>query len=127
MTDSRDISAPAPGYFKTRMIKGGPFVGARIYRPCSCTVVGTPDDFEDSGAAEHDWTPACDRYSNILNAEIAGKPVDVSQVWERGQRIAKAEYDYLMADMAWALENSPEDPMAKPRESIDLNKLASIF
>lgn len=36
---TRDITRPAPGFFRRRYVTRGPWVGARIVRLCACTAV----------------------------------------------------------------------------------------
>lgn len=70
MTDktqpSRRIDKPMPGFFRCRIVKGGPYVGARIF-----------------------WR------LGILAAEVNGDPADVDRVWTSGERIHPADWEKL--------------------------------
>ena len=64
---SRRIDAPEPGWFRLRLARGAPPVGARIY-----TRLGQ------------------------LVAEINGAEADVDAVWTSGEAISEAEYRRLI-------------------------------
>jgi hypothetical protein len=110
---SRNIARPEPGYFRMRLVKGGPLVGARIvYQP-------TPDP-ETGDLLDRSWY-----WSAVVNDERIGDPCvrpsdAVFRIWESGERIDEPEYAYLIASARWASEFAPDDPMARPREKIDL-------
>lgn len=67
---SRRIDTPEPGYFRMRLVRKGPWVGARIYRSAL---------FGD------------------LRATINGHDVDVFDVWTSGERISEDDYNWLIA------------------------------
>ncbi len=110
---SRAIASPEPGFFKLRLVKGGPWMPAIIYRPCPI-----------------EWHPeTCqhiDRWPHLA-AEIDGMSVSVDRIWTSGRVIPIAEYLYLKADRAWVREWAPHLPEARPEEAMNLNKLAPIF
>ncbi len=91
---TRAIARPEPGFFRMRLVKGGPWVGAIIFRPCPIEM--HPETFQ-----------AVDRHYH-LQAEIDGRPVDLSQIWDYGRRIDQAEYEYLCADRDWCRRHAPE-------------------
>lgn len=126
MQQPRDITRPEPGYFRMRLVKGGPWVAARIWRPCHCSINGAENDLADSGFDVHEWLPTCDRFGPLA-AECNGKEVEPGWVWERGQHISEHEYKFLVQDAAWAKAHAPDDPMANPTKPIDLNALPPLF
>lgn len=65
----RDITAPAPGWFRMRLVAKGPYVGARIFMRLG-----------------------------MLAAEIAGAPADVDRVWTSGAAVDERTFDRLMTD-----------------------------
>jgi hypothetical protein len=69
MRKSRRIDQPEPAFFKTRLVRKGPWVGSRIYV----------------------------RFG-MLVAEINGAPADVDRVWTSGQEITEDEYLRLVAN-----------------------------
>lgn len=107
------VDQPQPGYYKTKLVRGGPWVPARIW-----------------------WEPPLDPVTGelldrppMLLAERAGKPVDPYELWPHvaGREISEAEYRYLVDDAAWCQEWAPHEPQARPRERVDLNELQPLF
>ncbi len=107
------IDKPEPGYFRMRLVKGGPWVGAIIFRPCPIEM--HPETFQ-----------AVDRWPH-LQAEVDGKPAGVDRVWTSGRRVPMAEYLFLRDDRAWAREYAPQSPEANPRQPVNLGALLPIF
>ncbi len=64
---SRAIDAPEPGFFRMKLVRGGPWVPARIF-----TRLGH------------------------LAAEINGQPCDVDRVWNGGHFISEDDYRALV-------------------------------
>lgn len=116
---SRPIANPQPGYFKVRFVKGGPEVGARIARICSCTV---------GGDGPHDWTPACDRFPP-LTCFVDGveRPERLYSVWTSGDDIDEATYRYMVDGAAWDRVNDRSAPAANPGNPIDLLTNKPVF
>jgi hypothetical protein len=103
---------PIPGYYRLKLIKGGPWVGARI-------VYGPPPDPIDG--TELDRAP---RWQAWLDGKMIGADRDphragAFRIWP-AHSIEKAEYEYLIANSQWAKANSPNDPAANPGRPIDL-------
>ncbi len=100
----RAILDPVPGFYRVRMVRGGPFVGARIYRPCPV----------DPSHGDHlDRWPA-------LCAEIDGESCSVDRVWLFGEPITAGEFEYLRARSRFASNHRPDLPEAEPRKPVDL-------
>lgn len=66
---SRRIDQPEPGYFRMRLVRKGPWVGARI------------------------WFGVV---TQRLLAEVNGQPASVDDVWTSGEMISLADYQWLM-------------------------------
>lgn len=66
---SRVMDEPEECYIRLRLVRGGRFVGARIFR-----VLG------------------------MLQGEIDTKPADVFQIWHAGEFITEAQYNMLIGD-----------------------------
>jgi hypothetical protein len=81
---SRPIAEPEPGYFRMRLVKGGPWVAARI------------------------WIPF-----GILMGEINGGEADPHRIWESAERISVAAWLALMRDPP-ANPDQPIDLAAMP-------------
>lgn len=85
------------GWYKTKLVSGGPWVPCRIY------------DEDGEMKAEVDGRPE----------EMAGD-VPASWPWHPSTRF---EFDYLTSLRIWTEKHDPQDPMAKPRERIDIRKM----
>lgn len=94
------------GWFKRKLVKGGPFVPARIwmFQPV------------EDGQLVGDETFQC---------EVNGSFADAEDQWQWLCRspITEAEFDYLTAALAWAADNAPDEPMANPREAVDWGRV----
>lgn len=110
-----------PTYYRTRIVKGGPIVGLKIWH-------GYPID-PDTGEVLTE-RPA------LWRAEVNGEPVPINDVAPqfadgtgdsiRGDECDEDEYLFLASDAKWASKYSPQDPAAKPRERINMNEIGPI-
>jgi hypothetical protein len=114
MSISRAVYIDAPGHYATRLVKGGPEVGCRVtHGPVIDPVTGETMDrglrwhVEIDGKTEH-YGPA--PHARLL----LGRP------------ITRSEYEFLIADRAWAREHAPHQPEARPREAVNLRTVAAI-
>jgi hypothetical protein len=110
---ARRIDRPEAGHWLVRLVKGGPMVPARIIRAQTTQdpITGEPMD-----------RPA------HWHAEIGGDVVAVDAVWHRrGQPISEAEYRYRLAEMAWAKDHAPAEPIASPRARVDFSTMPLPF
>ena len=94
---------PECGFFKTRMVKGGPFVPARIW------MVQPVDESGELIADE------------VMQAEINGKFATPERVWQQacGNSISEQEWRYLPATITWAIEFAPDEPQANLKKPVD--------
>lgn len=92
------------GWFKRKLVKGGPFVPARIW---------LVQDVGEDGELLDD---------ELLQCEVNGQYADPVDQWSYlcGQPITEAEFQYMEATRIWAEQHAPEHPQAKPRERINL-------
>ena len=111
---------PRPGFFTTRLIRGGPRVPARMYLGCPMV----PSDDTDAGPI--DWCHATDRCRH-LQAEVDGKPASIYRVWPGAGPITAADFAFLSADAAWERENQPSGPKANPHDPVDWLTMPPIF
>lgn len=95
---------PQCGWFKRRLVKGGPFVPARIW-------LYSPTDPETGDLVGDE----------VLQAEVDGNYADPEQQWSwlNGNPITEAEFKYLTANRAWTSEHAPHEPYANPREPVN--------
>lgn len=105
------IDRPEVGYFKTKNVRHGPFIAARIWY----SVARDPDTGE-----------TLDR-SPVLLAELNGKYADPYSLWPRvaGNNITEAEYKFMRADAKWARENAQDDPAANPDQAVNLRAMSA--
>lgn len=121
--ESRErLADPEPGFFKTRLVRNGPWVGARIFlTPCYCTINGGDD------SEEHVWDDTCDRFPTPrLSAEINGRPANMDRVWMFGTDITEKEYNFLMDSAKWDRENDPDSPYVTPDKPVNIHKAKPI-
>lgn len=118
---ARTLSDPRPGFFRVREVAGGPWMPARIFRPCPLEMpVDAPWQWLDR------WPP--------LQADIDGRPVSIDRVWTWGEPIlahrrhyelcspqALDEWMYLTLAAAWERRHAPEGPLANPRRRVDFS------
>ena len=100
------VDRPVPGWYRRRLVKGGPWVPVLLFVPC-------PLDPHTGEPLDRPRHPLC---------LIADDPADAMEQWSwvAGQPISRAEYLYLMAVRAHAIAHEPEMPEANPRRPIDL-------
>jgi 5'-3' exonuclease len=98
---------PQCGFYRRKLVKGGPFVPARIWREPEVDLQGKPTG------------------QDLLRCEVGGKPRDPFAEWVRLSMmpIKKSEYAFEQADAAHAKVFRPDDPKANPRIPIDITKL----
>lgn len=100
------VVEPTAGYFRLRLVAGGPKVGVRLF-------YGPPLDPVTGEELDRSWR---------WQAECNGKPIDIDRVWPTAGRdpIDAAEYAYLCDLARWAERNAPDAPAAQPHRKIDL-------
>jgi len=105
-------------YYKIRMVKNGPWVPARVYYSCACTVNGGDDN------RVHAYDPTCDR-NPVLACEIGGRDVAYTFFASRQgfyESINKEMFDYMMDLKNWA-EQEKWPPEARSNEAVDIDKI----
>ena len=111
---ARIINRPEPGYWLTRLVRGGIEVPAAIIRHHTTAEPGEPGNPMER--------------SPFLAAHLNGEVVHLHQVWERrGREITSAEYEYRLRVKTWATAHAPEAPEANADRQMDLNLLPPVF
>lgn len=106
---------PEIGFYKTRLIKGGPWVPVRIFMGV------TPDpNFPDN---KMDRSPVVQA---SIGGERHGDPYHL-WIWCCGNPIKEPEYNWRMADKEWCGKHAPNEPAANPRQRIDVRNTKPVF
>lgn len=117
----RFVGQPTVGFYRLRLVKGGPFVGARIlYGPTP-----DPDDADNVMDRSPLWRGEVD---GALEPNPSPQPTDaVWRIYERGERIDEATFRFLLAEADWCRSHRPDEPIADPRRPIDMMKTPTPF
>lgn len=111
----RIIGKPEPGFFRMRLVKGGPLVPARIFLPCPIDPeFGFPMDRPRHLIAE-------------IDGVIEPAPRAVERIWLSAELIDKATFEFMNADAEWCRTHAPAEPKASPRKAIDARKAPPVF
>lgn len=121
MVTARATDWIEPGYYETRLVKGGPPVGVMI-------TFGPPVDPVTGEEMDRSW-----RHRVFVND--VERPDDGERRWQDflwnvalcADRIDEHRYRYLAATAAWEAEHRPDLPAASPRVAVDLSRLKSLF
>lgn len=102
--DPETTADPMPGFYKRRLVKGGPWVPARIW------LFQEIDDL--TGELIDD---------ERLQAEVGGRYADPEDLWPWvcGNPISEQEYRFLAATAEWSQRNAPDEPMANAHQAVD--------
>lgn len=120
--DARRVDQPRPGFWLTRMVKGGPLVPALIFMTCPWV---EPDINGD--AHPDDWCFPSDR-TRQLHGMLGGKRCDADAIWtRRGEPCTADEYEFRLARAQWAKTWAPDQPEADPRKPITSAARRSLF
>lgn len=97
------LEEPQAGWFKTKLVKHGPWVPARIW------LTSFTDEHGDLIEDEAFW------------CEVNGSPRDAYWEWHYLCRypISEDEFHYMLAVQKWAEVNAPSEPEANPRQAVD--------
>lgn len=103
---------PHCGWFKCKLVRGGPYVAARIYMDREVD--------HDTGELLSDEKMRC---------EIDGRERDPEEQWTYicYIPITEAEYKFLIANAEWAKKYALNEPAANPERAVDFNKLPLDF
>lgn len=114
MTDEAfDPNQPEPGYYRRRLVRGGPWVAVRIWRGFGrCPHTGD--------ILERGWQLRC----TVAGADA--NPFD-QWLWVCREPITEQEFKYLTDIKNYAVEHEPDLPEATPRSAVDFNKIQFNF
>ena len=107
------IDQPVAGYYRTRLVRGGPWCAVRIwYGPTH-----DPETSEPLDRSAH-W-----------QATVNGIEQDAYEIWPWccDKPIDEAEFRYLTGLSAHAKTWEPSAPEAQPTKRIDFNRTKPVF
>ena len=108
-----DFNEPVPGYYRRRLVRGGPWVPVRIWRGFDkCPHTGLE--------LERGWELRC-TVNGIYRDPRA------EWLWVCNEPITEAEFRYLTDTKNYAVEHDHEMPEATPRTPVDFNKIHFNF
>lgn len=122
--DPIDLNIPEVGFYRVQRRSGAPWLPARIYRECCCTING------GEWQAPHAWEPTCDRFNPWqIRCEVDGHPESVVDWWVQlaKEPITEADYRFRVDDVAYKRANEPWLPESRPTERIDLRTTEPLF
>jgi DNA polymerase-1 len=93
-----DLVQPRPGYYYTRLVRGGPKVPVQIW--------------EDGGA---------------ILCRLGDRDADAAKLWPFLRWIEEAEYRHMLDTARWATAHAPNEPEANPDRPVDLNQAPIPF
>lgn len=94
---------PQAGFYKRRLVKGGPFVPVHIW-------------------IERELDEAGDLLSDeVVKCTVDGRLADADSTWSycAGSPISEAEFDYLSRVSSYAKASDKREPLANPRRPIN--------
>lgn len=109
MNESLSPDRPVAGFYKWRLVRGGPWVVVEIWR-------GFPRDPVTGETIEHG--------AFTWRASENGRQVDVFKVWPG---CAMHPIDRKEAERLTAKKADPEAPENYPRDKVDLGRMKPLF
>lgn len=103
-----DYDDPQPGWYLARMVRGGPFLPARLFIE--------QEVCPDTGELLSD---------ECLKCEINGQLRDPFEawIWLANDPIEESAFNYLMARKSFAETFAPTEPAANPFQKVDWGKV----
>lgn len=99
----RHAADPQPGFFRMRVVKGGPLVGAEI---------------KHCGKLWEAWINGRMIRPPHEDASLAG----VYRIWLIADPVEEPEFRYLIDDREWFACHEPTAPEARPGHPVNLSK-----
>lgn len=103
---------PHPGFYRTRLVRGGPWVPVAIDHGPSCDPV-------TGEILDRPWLWRMRVGADELPAFPDPGAAGILDRWPYLEPITEAEYRYLAACIDWAARHAPSAPEASPRQRID--------
>jgi len=106
---------PIAGLYKMKLVKGGPWVTVEIW-------YGPPHDPATGEIMDRSF-----RWQARVDGGDAEDPLRRAWPYCSGQPLTDSEFRYMRDTAKWAKDFAPDQPEAKPRDKIDLNRLSPLF
>lgn len=92
------------GWFRRRLVRLGPWVGAKIW---------LDQKTDETGELTEDAVLCCD---------VDGRPSDPEDQWSylAGQPISEKDFNFLTTLSRYAKARDPREPLSNPRKPVDL-------
>ena len=96
-------SDPQCGFYKRKLIKGGPFVPARIW------------------IEQHLDADGLLTRQEVIRCEIGDRTADASDQWSylAANPITEADFNHMTARARWAAQHADDHPIANPTRAVD--------
>lgn len=107
---ARRVDLPETGFFRVRLVRGGPWVAAELRQ-----------DGAGRWQAWVDGQPREPAHPDPAQADF------VFHVWHYGERITESEHAFLLAQAAHARVHEPDSPAANPTRAIRIGDLPPPF
>ena len=108
--DPQITSEPQCGFFRRRLVRGGPWVPCRIW---------LHQEIQEGELVAEER----------LRCEVDGKEACPIEQWTylAARPVSEADYNYMVATSRWARKHAPEEAEANPGEKVDFLKLPLPF
>lgn len=106
------VDRPIPGWYRRRLVRGGPWVPVLIYWRCPMGEDCLPLD-----------------RSPVLLCQVAGEDADPYAQWSHvaGNPISAIDYEVMVRQRAWDIRYDPASPAANPKVRVDIRALPPAF
>ena len=125
MSTPRRIDQIAPGYYRYRLVRGGPLMPAQVTIEGTMAYVVVGDG---SLRASVDTARYADMVIDaVMNGEAFEEPI-LRCLWF-GEPITQREHAYQLSVLAWARANHPDHPLCHPERPVRMGEtpVAAIF
>lgn len=117
---ARMLDDPKPGFFKTRLVKGGPFVTAEIRHGPALDEDGAPLD------RSYLWE-AIKNGKHVRAPHPEPMRAGVFLVWHSATPIDEATFRFMRANESHAESYRPHDPLSTPDRRADVKRFSSEY
>jgi hypothetical protein len=101
---------PEPGYFELQLVRGGPWLPARILHDAELGL----------------WTAEIDGERRAPVNDPEASP-SIMRIWHGGRRSNPESHAFLAATKQWAREHMPTHPLLHPLNPVDVTALPPVL